>query len=112
MPGFDAAMRDPRGARDPGSPLLPGGVDRERGLQQPPLQLAALLPDHLLPLPEIQEPGFPRRPGQQPGELLRRAGQRRRQLLLRRGLVPSSRTCLTVTENLTVTAAPPDSCRE
>ena len=44
--------------------------------------------DHLLPLPVVQEPGLARRPGQQPGELLRGAGQRRRQLPVRRGLAP------------------------
>ena len=88
VPGFDAAVRDPRGARDPPGPLLAGSVDRERGLQQPPLQLPALLPDHLLPLPEIAEPRLVRRPGRQPGELLRGPGQRRRHLTVRRDLAP------------------------
>ena len=85
---FHGAVPDPRGARDPGGPLLAGGVDVERGLQQPPLQLPALLADHLLPLPVIAEPGLVRRPGRQPGELLRRGGQRRRQLPVQRGLAP------------------------
>ena len=88
MAFFHAAVRDPRRARDPGSPFLPGAVDVERGLQQPPLQLAPLLPDHLLPLPVIAEPGLVRRPGRQPGELLRRGGERRRQLPVQRGLAP------------------------
>ena len=85
---FHAAVRDPRRARDPGSPFLPGAVDVERGLQQPPLQLPPLLADHLLPLPVIAEPGLVRRPGRQPGELLRRGGERRRQLPVQRGLAP------------------------
>src|SRR5216684_794493 len=88
VPGLDGAMPDPRGARDLRNPLLPRAVEGERCLQQPPLQLAALLADHLLPLPVVQEPRFARRPGQQPGELLRRAGQRCRQLPVHRGLAP------------------------
>jgi hypothetical protein len=88
VPGLDAAVRDPCGAGDLPGPLLAGGVDRERGLQQPPLQLTALRPDHVLPFPEIAEPGLVRRPGRQPRELLRGPGQRRRQLLLRRDLGP------------------------
>ena len=66
--------RYPRGAGDLPDPLLPSAVQVERGLQQPPLQLAAVGPDHLLPLPVVQEPRLVRRPGQQPGELLGRAG--------------------------------------
>ena len=84
-----------------------GGDDRERGLQQPPLQLAPLLPDHVLPLPEVQEPGLVRRPRRQPGELLRRQASAAATSPSAGTSVPSSRTCRTVTENLTVTAAPP-----
>ncbi len=40
----------------------------------------------VLPLPVVQEPGFVRCPGQQPGELVRGAGQRRCQLPVHRGL--------------------------
>src|ERR1019366_2656661 len=78
VPRLDAAVTDPRGARDPGSPLLAGGIDVERGLQQPPLQLASLGPDDLLPLPVIEVPGLVRRPRRQPGALLRGPGERRR----------------------------------
>ena len=85
---FHAAVPDPGRAGDPRGPLLAGGIDIERGLQQPPLQLPALVPDHLLPLPVIEIPGLVRRPGRQPGELLRRGGQRRRQLPVQRGLAP------------------------
>ena len=88
VPVLDGAVPDPGSARDPLGPLLAGGVDVERGLQQPPLQLAALLADHLLPLPVIEVPGLVRGPGRQPGELLRRGGQRRRQLPVQRGLAP------------------------
>ena len=109
---FHAAVRDPCGARDPGSPFLPGAVDVERGLQQPPLQLPALLADHLLPLPVIAEPGLVRRPGRQPGELLAGAASAAASSSSSGASLPSSRTCLTVTENLTVTAVPPDACRE
>ena len=56
MPLSHAAVADPRRASDPRGPLLAGGIDAERGLQQPPLQLPALVPDHLLPVPVI-EPG-------------------------------------------------------
>src|SRR6266851_1721952 len=66
--------------------LLPCAVEGERGLQQPPLHLAALSPDHVLLLPVVQEPRLARRPGQQPGELLCGIGQRRRQLPVRRDL--------------------------
>ena len=112
MAFFHAAVRDPRRARDPGSPFLPGAVDVERGLQQPPLQLAPLLPDHLLPLPVIAEPGLVRRPGRQPGELLRRGGERRRQLPVQRGLAPVLPDLPHRHRGPTVTAAPPDACRE
>src|SRR6266568_2870433 len=89
VPGLDDAVPDPGRADDrPGRALLAGGIDVERGLQHQPLQLAALFPDHLLPLPVIAEPGLARRPGRQPGELLRRGGQRRRQLPLQRSLAP------------------------
>ena len=88
VPGLDGAVPDPGGAREPVSPLLAGAVDVPRGLQQPPLQLAALVPDHLLPLPVIVVPGLARGPGRQPGELLRRGGERRRQLPVQRGLAP------------------------
>src|SRR5512135_2153321 len=77
-----AALVTPRG------PLLAGGIDVERGLQHQPLQLTALVPDHLLPLPVVEAPGLVRRPGRQPRELLRRGGQRRRYLPLQRGLAP------------------------
>ena len=97
----------PRGAGDVRDPLLPRAVEGERGLQQAPLQFPALLADHVLPLSVVQEPRFVRCPGQQPGELLRRAGQRRRQLPVHRASVPSSRTCLTVTDNVTATVVPP-----
>ena len=88
VPFLHDPVPDPRGAGDPAGPLLAGAVDVERGLQQPPLQLPALLADHLLPLPVIAEPGLVRRPGRQPGELLRRGGQRRRQLPVQRDLAP------------------------
>ena len=88
LPGLDAAMGYPRSAGDVRDPLLPRAVEGERGLQQAPLQFPALLADHVLPLPVVQEPRFVRCPGQQPGELLRRAGQRRRQLPVHRGLPP------------------------
>ena len=89
VPGLDDAVPDPGRADDRlGRALLAGGIDVERGLQHQPLQLAALFPDHLLPLPVIAEPGLARRPGGQPGELLRRGGQRRRQLPLQRSLAP------------------------
>ena len=89
-----------------------GAVDVERGLQQPPLQLAPLLADHLLPLPVIEVSGLVRGPGRQPGELLRGAAQRAASSPSSGASLPSSRTCLTVTENLTVTAAPPGACQE
>ncbi len=85
---FHGAVPDPGGARDSLGPLLAGAVDVERGLQQPPLQLPPLLADHLLPLPVAEVPGLVRRPGRQPGELLRRGGQSRRQLPVQRGLAP------------------------
>jgi hypothetical protein len=85
---LDAAVADPGGAGDPGGPLLAGGVEVERGLQQQPLQLPALVPDRLLPVPVIEVPGLLRRPGCQARELLRRGVQRRRQLLLQRDLGP------------------------
>ena len=88
VPGLHGPVPYPGGARDLRDALFPGGVQVERGLQQPPLQLAALGPDHLLPLPVVQVPGLVRRPGQQPGELLRRPGQRRRQLPVHRDLAP------------------------
>ena len=88
MAPFHAAVPDPRRARDPLRPLLAGKVQVERGLQQPPLQLAAFLPDHLLPLPVIEVPRLARSPGRQPRELLRRRGQRRRQLTVQRDLAP------------------------
>ena len=88
MPLFHAAVADPRRAGDPRGPLLAGGVDAERGLQQPPLQLPALVPDHLLPVPVIEIAGLVCRPGRQAGELLRRGGQCRRQLPVQRGLAP------------------------
>ena len=49
MPGLGGAVPDPGHAGDLRHPLLSRAVQRERGLQQPPLQLPALLPDHLLP---------------------------------------------------------------
>ena len=113
VPGLHAAVTDPRGARDPLSPLLARGIDAGRGLQQPPLQLAALFPDHFLPLPVIADTG--------PRPLPRPRARRTAPPGLRApppapplagASVPSSRTCLTVTANLTVTAAPPDACRE
>ena len=85
---FHDAVPDPGSAGDPVSSLLAGAVDVERGLQQPPLQLAPLLADHLLPLPVIEVSGLVRGPGRQPGELLRGGGQRRRQLPVQRGLAP------------------------
>jgi hypothetical protein len=88
VPGLHGPVPYPGGARDLRDALFPGGVQVECGLQQPPLQLADLGPDYLLPLPVVQEPGFFRRPGQQPGEQLRGAGQRRRQLPVHRGLAP------------------------
>jgi hypothetical protein len=107
MPGLHAAVPDPRGAGDLRDPLLPRAVEGERGLQQLPLQLPALLADHVLPLPVVQEPRFLRRPGQQPGELLRRAGSAAASSPSTGASVPSSRTCLTVTDNVTATAVPP-----
>lgn len=88
VPGLDGAVPHPGRAGDRRDALLPRAVQVERGLQQPPLQLAALGADHVLALPVVQEPRFFRRPGQQPGELLRGAGQRRRQLPVRRVLAP------------------------
>jgi hypothetical protein len=88
VPGLDSAVPDPGGAGDLRGPLLGGAIDVERGLQQAPLQLASLLADHLLPLPVIEVPGLVRGPGRQPGELLRRGGQRRRQLPVQRDLAP------------------------
>ena len=85
---FHAAVPDPRGAGDLRGPLLPGRIQVERGLQQQPLQFPPLVPEHLLPLPVIEVPRLGRRPGHQPGELLRRAGQRRRQFPLHRDLAP------------------------
>jgi len=85
---LDDAVADPGRAGDPRGPLLAGGIDVERGLQHQPLQLTALVPDHLLPLPVVEVPGLVRRPGRQPRELLRRGGQRRRHLPLQRGLAP------------------------
>ena len=107
MACLHAAVPDPRGAGDLPDPLLARGVDGERGLQQPPLQLPPRLGDHLLPLPVIQAAGLLRRPGEHRGELPGRAGQRRRQLAVHRASLPSSRTCVTVTETETATAGPP-----
>ena len=106
------AVPDPGGARDPRGPLLAGGVDVERGLQQPPLQLAALGPDHLLPLPVIEVPRLLRGPGRQPANCSAGAASAAASSPSSGTSLPSSRTCLIVTENLTVTAAPPDACRE
>jgi hypothetical protein len=86
--GLHGPVPDPRGARDLRRPFLPGGVQAERGLQQPPLQLPALPHDRLLALPVVQVPRFLRRPGQQARELLRGIRQRRRQLPVHRGLAP------------------------
>jgi hypothetical protein len=62
MPGLHAAVPDTRRAGDLRNPLLASAVDRERGLQQPTLQLPARLADCLLPLPVIQLAGIRRRP--------------------------------------------------
>lgn len=107
LPGPGAAVRYPRGAGDLRDAFLPRGIQVGRGLQQPPLQLAALGPDHVLPLPVVAEPRLVRSPGQQPGELLRGIGQGRRQLPSAGASLPSSRTCLTVTGTVTATAVPP-----
>jgi enediyne polyketide synthase len=88
LAGFHGPVPDPRRAGDLRRPLLPGGVQGERGLQQPPLQLPALPADRLLALPVVQEPRFLRRPGQQPRELPCGIRQRRRQLPVHRGLAP------------------------
>ena len=76
----------------------------ERGLQQPPLQLAAPGPDHLLPLPVVEVPRLLSGPGGQACELLRRGGEPRRHFPSSGASLPSSRTCLIVTENLTATS--------
>ena len=81
---LDGAVPDPRGAGDLLDPFLACGVDGKGRFQQLPLQLPARVPDHCLPLPVIQRPGLPRGPGQHRGELLHRAGQRRRQLIVYR----------------------------
>ena len=109
---FHGAVPDPGGAGDPVSPLLAGAVDVERGLQQPPLQLAPLLADHLLPLPVIEVPGLVRGPAASPANCSAGPASAAASSLSSGASLPSSRTCLTVTENLTVTAAPPGACQE
>ena len=71
---------------------------------QSPLPLPARLPDRLRPS-RIDVSGLVRGPRRQPGELLRRAGQRTPPAACATGAsLPSSRTCLIVTENVTGTA--------
>jgi hypothetical protein len=85
---FSAAVPDSRGAGDPGGPFLAGGVERECGLQEVLVQVAAFLRDQRLPVAVAEVAGLVRRPGRQPGELPDRGGQRLRQLRVQRGLPP------------------------
>ena len=84
----DGAVPDSRGAGDLLDAHLLRAVDGEGRFQQPPLQLPARIRDHVLPVPMVQGRRLLRCPGQHRGELLHRAGQRRRQLLLQRAFGP------------------------